>query len=58
MGDIILKEVLQGFRLNRDFQRALEALRLFPQINCWTRRWLSRVRTIIGACAKRALTVA
>ena len=32
VGDIILGEVLQGFRLDRDFQRALEALRLFPQV--------------------------
>ena len=32
VGDIILGEVLQGFRLDRDFHRALDALLLFPQV--------------------------
>ncbi len=33
VGDVILGEVLQGFRNDRDFERALQALRLFPQVN-------------------------
>ena len=32
VGDIILGEVLQGFRRDDDFQQALEALRLFPWV--------------------------
>ncbi len=32
VGDIILGEVLQGFRRDADFQQALEALRLFPWV--------------------------
>jgi len=32
VGDIILGEVLQGFRRDRDFQQAREALLLFPQV--------------------------
>ena len=33
VGDVILGEVLQGFRSDHDFERALQALRLFPQVN-------------------------
>ena len=33
MGDIILTEVLQGFRRDEDFHRALHALLLFPQMS-------------------------
>jgi hypothetical protein len=33
VGDIILAEVLQGFRRDRDFERAREALGRFPQVN-------------------------
>jgi len=32
VGDIILGEVLQGFRRDGDFQQALDALLLFPQV--------------------------
>jgi hypothetical protein len=33
VGDIILAEVLQGFRRDRDFERAREALGRFPQVS-------------------------
>ncbi len=33
VGDIILAEVLQGFRRDEDFQQAREALDRFPQVN-------------------------
>ena len=33
VGDIILGEVLQGFRTDRDFDRAREALARFPQVS-------------------------
>jgi predicted nucleic acid-binding protein len=33
IGDIILAEVLQGFRSDHDFEKALEALRRFKQVS-------------------------
>ena len=33
VGDIILAEVLQGFRSERDFERARKALSKFPQVS-------------------------
>jgi predicted nucleic acid-binding protein len=53
-GDLILAEVLQGFRQNRDMEAARHVLLSLPYADMSARRWRSPVCRTIGHCGDGA----
>ena len=57
IGDLVLMQVLQGFRSDRDFKAAKRLLLLLESTALAVNGWLSAPPITTGCCAKKGVTV-